>query len=64
MPGIPFNGLLESIFVLALVGAIVVYFKFAHSKRLSLHMLKQRYAKGEISRDEYLRCKTELLSGR
>ncbi|HTN42011.1 MAG TPA: SHOCT domain-containing protein [Asticcacaulis sp.] len=62
--GMTYDGLFQSALVLVLLGAIVVYFKIAHNKPLSLHMLDERYAKGEIDRDEYLRCKADLRSGR
>jgi len=54
----------SSFIVLSLVVVIVAYFRAAHSKPLSLHMLDERYAKGEIGREEYLRCKADLTARR
>ncbi|HWR42824.1 SHOCT domain-containing protein [Sporomusa sp.] len=34
---------------------------FSSNKPTALELLKQRYAKGELSREEYQRMKTELV---
>lgn len=65
MPGfMMIDGLFSSFLVLALVVFIVAYFRIVHGRPLSRHMLDERYAKGEISREEYLRCKADLQARR
>lgn len=54
----------SSLLVLALVVVIIAYFRIAHGRSPALHALDERYAKGEISREDYLNLKKDLLSRR
>lgn len=51
------------IFILILVFALFEYFadkKAYHEEKSHIEILNQRYARGEISREEYLRMKKDL----
>ena len=70
----PFHGLFSLLIVLLIVGAIFRrrhYYYYGHpydwswrgsssGRSEALTILEQRYAKGEITRDEYLRMKEDL----
>jgi putative membrane protein len=62
----PFHGLMTLIFTIAIIVLIVMLFRRRspppdfHGRSQALEILEQRYAKGEIQREEYLQKKQDL----
>lgn len=59
----PFGGFWFLIIVAVLL-AVLFARQPRHSRSTALDLLEQRYAKGEIGRDEYIEKKRDLLGGR
>jgi putative membrane protein len=63
----PFHGLTSLIFTIAIIVLVVVLlrrrhppFPYANSRSAALLILEERYAKGELQREEYLQKKQDL----
>ena len=67
----PFHGLMSLIFTIAIVYLLVTLLRVlrppypypdVQARTQALHILEERYAKGEIQREEYLQKKQDLRS--
>jgi putative membrane protein len=69
----PFMGIIPLLFVAALIAAVVLLVRYAigtgaggnqppmERRSLGLDTLEERYARGEINRDEYLQKRKDIL---